>query len=97
LSDESDVGTQAQKLSMAAFQLAQKVAAGGNGVAPEDREEANRLVAQVKEMQAATAAAAASTATALTDAKLDLDWIRSSCTLPTSTRLHWYLKESDRT
>jgi hypothetical protein len=30
---------------------------------------------------------------ALTDALLDLDWIRSKCMLPTSTRLHWYLEE----
>ena len=37
--------------------------------------------------------APASVSKALTDALLDLDWIRSKCMLPTSTRLHWYLEE----
>lgn len=91
--EQPDVELEAQKLSAAAFELAKKVAAGkGDGVSEEDRGEANRLVALVREMQPTAEAPSASSA--LADAKLDLDWIRSGCCLPTSTRLHWFLQES---
>jgi hypothetical protein len=79
----------AQLLSAQAFELAKRVAAQ----APTEAHvaEASTLADQVVGMQ--TPDAPPSVSKALTDALLDLDWIRSKCMLPTSTRLHWYLEE----
>ena len=79
----------AQLLSAQAFELAKQVASEE----PSETHvaEASTLADQVVGMH--TPDAPASVSKALTDALLDLDWIRSKRMLPTSTRLHWYLEE----
>jgi hypothetical protein len=76
------------QLSLAALELAKRAAT--DGVDDDLLARAQAMAAQVRQRLATADDDAART---LTDAQLDVDWVRSRCSLPTSTRLHWFLEE----
>ncbi|MBW3602278.1 MAG: hypothetical protein KY434_06210 [Actinobacteria bacterium] len=77
----------AQRLNREAFEIAK--AAADEGVTPEIRGRADQIAEQIKALRAEGNA----DESLLTDAYLDVNWVRSNCTLPSSTRVHWYLED----
>jgi hypothetical protein len=79
------------RLSAAAFHAAKEAAV--SGVTPELRERVDRLVVEIDRLR--RGADDPRVEQQLADAVLDVDWVRSNCMLPTSTRLHWFLEEQE--
>ena len=79
----------AEQLSATSLDLAKEVASQGGS--PERQARADQLAAAIDDLRAD--AGSPDLETVLTDAVLDVDWIRSGCKLPTSTRLHHILED----
>ena len=77
--DQEAAMATAQQLSASSLELAREVAS--EGASPERRARADQLAAGIDSLRAD--APSPELETVLTDAVLDVDWVRSGCMLPT--------------